>query len=353
MEPGCLLIHLLRRRAARVLPRTAGGVRRRLAAAAAARRLTSSQAAAAAAATDTAPPPPLTAAALGISETANSYVSLGAFETMGSNPGRAALGIQYLEDALRVQEEKHSSEANPRRKPAKALTLAQSLLQVGRQYHQQQDPKQAIVHYQRAMDLVEGSIAAFREGGGGGGVGEEEGRRGFASAKALRYAEFMSTEICCGLGVAYNDLGREEEALELSRRALALRKEIVGKDHPSVAECLNNLGALFFGRKSLQKAVEYYEQALELLKSAAGGKEEGAYIALTLYNIGLCRAGLGLAPSAGSALRRALKIAEQALGPDHPKVELIRATLEQAAAPPPSAPSPPRTPAAAAPGRDE
>jgi len=146
------------------------------------------------------------------------------------------------------------------------------------------------------------------------------------------------SEICSGLGVAFNDVGRQDEALEMLTRTLALRKAMVGKDHPSVAECLNNLGALYFSRQAYQKAVEHYEQALELLTAAAGGNEESPYIALTHYNIGLCRGHLGEVRAALGSLRKAKTLAENSLGSDHPQVTLIKETMKQATEPPPVEP---------------
>jgi len=252
-----------------------------------------------------------------LSSTANSYIALGAFESMGSDVGRMATGTAYLEEAVRMQEAEHEAEADPRRRAGRALGLAQSLLQVGRQHHQQQDPNEAINHYQRAVTLVEESLA-FRET-------QEQGK----AKKALEYSRFILSEILSSIGVAYNDVSRQQEALEALQRALALRKETVGNSHPSVAECLNNLGALYFSRGALQKSAEHYEQALDLLVAAAEGRQEGAYVALTLYNIGVCRSGLGQMEASVTALKRALQIAEQALGSDHRQVELIRETLRQ------------------------
>lgn len=66
------------------------------------------------------------------------------------------------------------------------------------------------------------------------------------------------------------------EALLLFKRALAIREQALGPDHPDVATGLNNLGVLY-------KAQGQDEQALPLFQ-------------------------------------RALKIREQVLGPDHPEV---------------------------------
>lgn len=263
-----------------------------------------------------------------MSAQANSYINLGKFETMGNDQGRMAMGIAYLEDQINVLEDQYNQEADPRKKSAKALSLAQSRMQVGRQHHQQQDPNQAIVNYKMALDLVQETIKVRK--------GEED----IASRKAVRYASFVMSEICSGLGVAYNDVGRQEEALTMLSQTLKLRKAMVGKEHPSVAECLNNLGALYFGREAYQKSVEYYEQALELLSAAGGGSDESPYVALTYYNIGLCRGHLGEVHAALAALRKALRIAENSLGTDHPQVALIKQTMAQATGGGPSVPKP-------------
>lgn len=261
------------------------------------------------------------------SSTTNSYISLGAFETMGDNEGRAATGIVYLEEAVRLQEAEYNNEADPRRKGVRAMGFAQSLMQVGKHHHQQQDAEEATTHYKRAFDLIQEAVAVRER--------TTEETMTDAARKALVYYKFFLSEICSSIGVAYNDLSNQDEALTFHQKALTLRKETVGKDHPSLAECLNNLGTLYFARGSLQKAVEQYEQALELLSAAAEGREEGAYVALTYYNMGLCHGGLGHHQAAGVAMKRALRIAEQAFGRDHRQVELIRETLRQGEAPPP------------------
>jgi len=251
-----------------------------------------------------------------------------------------------MDEALKLQEEAYAAEQDPRRRSRKAMALAQSLLQLGRQHHQQQDPHQAIGHYRRAEAFVAEFLAAHPPER----PGEQADQQQVASAalqKAIEYGNFVMSEILVNLGVAHNDMAQLDEALAALQRALHVRKDTVGKSHPSVAECLNNLGAVYFARGAHQKAAEHYEQALELLVEAAGGREEGAYAALTLYNIGISRAESGHFREAVVALKRAERIAEQSLGTDHRQVELIKATLQQFQRPesgPPAGSNAPTTP---------
>lgn len=228
-----------------------------------------------------------------------------------------ATGIAYLEETVRMQEEEYKKEENARRRALRGIGLAKSLLEVARQHHQQQDPTTAVELYVRAKAMLEEAIEERQTDD------SEKGR------KAVVFAQFSLTEVMSSLGVAYNDLGRVEEALEQLQKTLEMRKYMVGKRHPSVAECLNNLGSIYYSRGFLQKAVEHFEEALEQLAEASEGRLEGAYVALTLYNIGLCRSGLGEVQAALVALERALKIAEAALGREHRQVQLIRETLQQ------------------------
>lgn len=269
-----------------------------------------------------------------MSATANSYIGMGAFETMGTDVGRAAIGISYLEEALRVSEENYDKEVDHRRKVTIGIRLAQQLLEVGRHHHQQSDPHTAIPMYERALALVEEAIELR---------GREDSQ---GSVKAVTYSRFLSSEVCSGLGVAQNDVGQQDQALEMLQKALSMRKEIVGKQHPSLAECFNNLGACYYQRGNFSRSAEQYEQALEYLTEAAGGRQEGPHVALTLYNIGVCRRGLGQLPQAVAALQRAQPIAEAALGHTHAQVELIKETLAQVESgkPPPLPKTNPTTP---------
>ncbi|CAJ1379245.1 unnamed protein product [Effrenium voratum] len=241
--------------------------------------------------------------------TTNSYINLGKFETMGADVGRAATGIAYLQESVQLQEMQYQSEENAIRKSGIGMGLAKNLHEVGRQNHQLGDTAQAIALYERALGLLDEA------------VGTRDSER---ASKALIYARFLKSEVCSSLGVAFNDAGQPEEALAQHQEALQLRKDIVGKNHSSVAECLNNLGNIYYHRGSFQKAAEHFEQALELLSESL--RTDTPFVALTLYNLGLCRANLGQLPAAEAALKKALQIAERTM-PSSQQADLIRNTL--------------------------
>lgn len=257
------------------------------------------------------------------SPSANSFVSLGQFETLANDKGRVATGIAYLEDTVRILEPEYENETIPRRRASKGLSLAESRLQVARQHHaSSEDSFDSLAHYERAKELVESSLTFYQQ------EHEKGDNPAKVNLKAMQYALFMLTEVCSGLGVALSDVGREDEAEVLLKKALTDRRELMGKKHASVAECLNNLGAVYFKRENYQRSVEYYEQALELFTEAIEGREEGIFIGLTLYNIGTCKVKLGLVGPGISALKRALAITENSVGSEHPRVRMIRDTLE-------------------------
>ncbi|MEH1800478.1 MAG: tetratricopeptide repeat protein, partial [Nostoc sp.] len=63
----------------------------------------------------------------------------------------------------------------------------------------------------------------------------------------------------------YNE-GKYSEAIPLAERALAIRKQILGEEHPDVATSLNNLALLYKSQGRYADAEPLYRQALEMSK---------------------------------------------------------------------------------------
>ncbi|MBD2338416.1 tetratricopeptide repeat protein, partial [Calothrix sp. FACHB-156] len=62
----------------------------------------------------------------------------------------------------------------------------------------------------------------------------------------------------------YDSQGRYSEAETLYTQALALRRKLLGEEHPDVASSLNNLAALYYSQGRYSEAEPLYSQALAL-----------------------------------------------------------------------------------------
>jgi Tfp pilus assembly protein PilF len=106
------------------------------------------------------------------------------------------------------------------------------------------------------------------------------------------------------------------EARPYYERALAIREQVLGLQHPGTANSLNNLGYLLRAQGDLAGAKSYYERALAIREQVLGLQHPDT--ARSLNNLGgLLQAQSDLA-GARPYLERALAICEQVLGPEHP-----------------------------------
>jgi len=134
--------------------------------------------------------------------------------------------------------------------------------------------------------------------------------------------------------------GRYGEAIPLAQRALAIREQALGPEHPDVATSLNNLAYLYKTLGDYPKAEPLYQRALAIQEKALG--PEHPDVALSLNNLAEFYRALGDYANAMPLLQRALAIKEKALGPEHPDVatslislaELYRAAGDYAKAMP-------------------
>ncbi len=102
------------------------------------------------------------------------------------------------------------------------------------------------------------------------------------------------------------------------RRALALKENTFGPDHPEVARTLGNLGNVARKQGDLSGARQLLERALRIKEQSYGpGHPE---VARTLDNLGNVAREQGDLSGARQLLERALRIEEQSYGPDHPEV---------------------------------
>jgi tetratricopeptide (TPR) repeat protein len=121
---------------------------------------------------------------------------------------------------------------------------------------------------------------------------------------AYRVAQYLRTR------------GRYTEAEPLLRRALQIREQAQGPEHPDVARVLNYLAVLYWSQGRYTEAEPLYQRALQIREQAQG--PEHLDVAISLNNLADLYLECGRYAEAEPLYQRSLQIREQTLGPDHP-----------------------------------
>ena len=130
------------------------------------------------------------------------------------------------------------------------------------------------------------------------------------------------------LGTAFKNLGRLEDARAEYEQALAIEELALDPSHPQVAETLNNLGNVLQAQGSPTGARRALERALRIKEAAFG--TDSIPVAVTLTNLGALLLDLEDLPAAEAALQRALAIKEARSGSDSLTVAISLTNLAQA-----------------------
>ena len=120
------------------------------------------------------------------------------------------------------------------------------------------------------------------------------------------------------MGIYVMCQGNAFQAIEYYEKALEILKSFLGESHPSVASTLHNLGTAWSSLGEKKKAIEYYEKALEMKKSFLG--ESHPSVADTLHNLGNAWSDLGEKKKAIEYYEKALEMKKSFLGESHPSV---------------------------------
>lgn len=118
------------------------------------------------------------------------------------------------------------------------------------------------------------------------------------------------------IGRLYYNMGEYSKALEYYEKALKIREQIFGSEHPYTAKSYNNIGLVHYGMGAYSRALEYYEKALRIKELVLGRKDPST--AISYNNIGQVYDGLGDYPKALDFYETSLRIREQVLGMEHP-----------------------------------
>lgn len=116
----------------------------------------------------------------------------------------------------------------------------------------------------------------------------------------------------------YSNLGLYDEAVELDEKALQVRLETLGPEHPDVADTLFALGALYSQQARYPEAESAHQRALKIRESKLDASDPA--IAQSLNGLAQVNWYLGRAEDAEAQYQRALEIREAAFGPNAPQV---------------------------------
>ena len=118
------------------------------------------------------------------------------------------------------------------------------------------------------------------------------------------------------LAFLLKDQGDRAAARPLHERALAIREKALGPEHPDTATSLNNLARLLQEQGDLAGARPILERALAIYETALG--REHPDTAISVNNLAVLLWTQGDLAGARPLYERALAIRQKALGPEHP-----------------------------------
>lgn len=134
-----------------------------------------------------------------------------------------------------------------------------------------------------------------------------------AESAELSEAKKLSLEV-----VRLYQAGKYDEAILPAKRAVELKEKALGKEHTSLADSLNNLGALYMAKEDYRNAEVAYKRSLAIYEKAEGA--ESRSLTLMLDKLAWIRYGLGMNGDAQAMLERSLGIKEKVLGKENTEV---------------------------------
>jgi eukaryotic-like serine/threonine-protein kinase len=120
------------------------------------------------------------------------------------------------------------------------------------------------------------------------------------------------------LGNVLHRMNRQEEARKHFERAIAIRIEAKGADHPSLASLHLNLGNVHYRQRRYDEAVASYERARDLAATRMG--REHPLVGAGVASLGLVFMALEEYEKAEQSYEAAMGIFRSAMGDDHPFV---------------------------------
>ena len=120
------------------------------------------------------------------------------------------------------------------------------------------------------------------------------------------------------LASLYEAQGKWVEAEPLYQRTVAIQENLLGLEHPDVADNLNNLAIVYKAQGKYSEAEPLYKRALAIREKANGPDHPD--VAESLDNLAMVYKTEGNYVEAETLYKRSLAMWENALGPEHLKV---------------------------------
>jgi non-specific serine/threonine protein kinase/serine/threonine-protein kinase len=168
----------------------------------------------------------------------------------------------------------------------------------------------------KVAEFIEGMFEQFDPGRSGGASTAELVDRAQQRVQSdLGDQPLVQARLLTTLGSVNMGLGRLDEARPLLDRALAIRRELLGADHPELSRTLSRLGWWHYRVGEYDEAERLTREALRIVERTAG--PQSLELAWRLRSLARVLWVTGRFDEARTLYERALSIAEQTLGPDH------------------------------------
>ena len=122
-------------------------------------------------------------------------------------------------------------------------------------------------------------------------------------------------------GIALQNLGDIEKALQYHEKALETRRIFVGENHVDIARCYNYIGECLAEHVDIKRGLECYRKALDIYLSVLG--ENHTDTADSYYRVGILLVKLGNIKEGIEYQERALDIYRSVLGENHAETASI------------------------------
>jgi eukaryotic-like serine/threonine-protein kinase len=119
------------------------------------------------------------------------------------------------------------------------------------------------------------------------------------------------------LGAVLEQSGQSERAVESFEQAIEIHRRALGPQHPELAGLHNNYAVILFGRQDFAGAQAQLEQAARIQRQVRG---EHPHTALVIDNLGGLLVLQGKVDEGRKLIEEALAMREKTLGPEHPMV---------------------------------